>query len=472
MSEFKYACPVCGQHIKCDSSQAGSVMECPTCFQKITVPQAPETADSKFIITGTKVGERPAPTIPEYRAVEAEKNSPLAVVVALVFLVGVVGAAAYVFRGQIFKSSAPVTPTNQLASGSATGPGRTAVNQPAPAAAPRRGGIGLGSWETEVEYSNVIVTKGTDTLYQSDFQPGAAGWQILNGQWIATNNVFIQTAATQQDARAVTGDTAWRDYTLSLKARKLAGKEGFLIMFNVQDDQNWTWWNLGGWGDTKNAIETCAKGVKSTLVETNQPQITTGVWYDIRVELRGTRVRCYLNDTLIHDAVYPTPAPPARASAALPLTAPPANDTNWTMDLAAATTPDSLAAGRIHGKDFICERAYIESGALMLRLGRSGPVTLGLAINFGVEQPEALANQSVNVTTNAPKAALVTLRYLGDNEKLVKENFTNGYALRLKFNPQSGNRISGKIYFCAPDDSKSYVMGTFNAEIRRPRPRS
>ncbi len=41
MSEFKYACPVCGQHIKCDSSQGGSVMECPTCFQKIIVPQAP-----------------------------------------------------------------------------------------------------------------------------------------------------------------------------------------------------------------------------------------------------------------------------------------------------------------------------------------------------------------------------------------------------------------------------------------------
>ncbi len=65
MSEFKYACPVCGQHIKCDSSQAGSVMECPTCFQKITVPQAPASADQKFIITGTKVGERPVPTIPE-----------------------------------------------------------------------------------------------------------------------------------------------------------------------------------------------------------------------------------------------------------------------------------------------------------------------------------------------------------------------------------------------------------------------
>ena len=41
MSEFKYACPVCGQHIKCDSSQSGTTMECPTCFQKIIAPQAP-----------------------------------------------------------------------------------------------------------------------------------------------------------------------------------------------------------------------------------------------------------------------------------------------------------------------------------------------------------------------------------------------------------------------------------------------
>jgi DNA-directed RNA polymerase subunit RPC12/RpoP len=48
MSEFKYACPVCGQHMKCDSSQSGTVMECPTCFQKITAPQAPATDDAEI----------------------------------------------------------------------------------------------------------------------------------------------------------------------------------------------------------------------------------------------------------------------------------------------------------------------------------------------------------------------------------------------------------------------------------------
>ena len=33
-------------------------MDCPTCFQKITVPQAPASDDQKFILTGSKVTEK------------------------------------------------------------------------------------------------------------------------------------------------------------------------------------------------------------------------------------------------------------------------------------------------------------------------------------------------------------------------------------------------------------------------------
>jgi len=105
MSEFKYACPVCGQHIKCDSSQSGSVMECPTCFQKITVPQAPATDDSKFIITGTKFGERPVSTASAAAgaAPVPEKHFPVTVFIVIVLLCAA-AAAAFVFRGKIFES--------------------------------------------------------------------------------------------------------------------------------------------------------------------------------------------------------------------------------------------------------------------------------------------------------------------------------------------------------------------------------
>jgi DNA-directed RNA polymerase subunit RPC12/RpoP len=131
MSEFKYACPVCGQHIKCDSSQTGTVMECPTCFQKITVPQAPATADSKLIITGTKVGERPILTASGDSGVATapEKHFPLAAFAVIALLCAVV-AAALAFRGKIFKSAGDQTggQTNQVT----TAPVKQEVPPPAP----------------------------------------------------------------------------------------------------------------------------------------------------------------------------------------------------------------------------------------------------------------------------------------------------------------------------------------------------
>src|SRR5579863_5533162 len=104
MSEFKFACPVCGQHIKCDSSQAGTAMDCPTCFQKINVPQAPSSADQKFILTGTKVGEKRPPTLAETSAhggPAVKKGLPIAAVPLAVVFVLAVGAGIYFFGGKI-----------------------------------------------------------------------------------------------------------------------------------------------------------------------------------------------------------------------------------------------------------------------------------------------------------------------------------------------------------------------------------
>lgn len=54
MSEFKFACPVCGQHITADGSASGTPLECPTCFQTLVIPHAPEFGDRKLILTAAK----------------------------------------------------------------------------------------------------------------------------------------------------------------------------------------------------------------------------------------------------------------------------------------------------------------------------------------------------------------------------------------------------------------------------------
>jgi len=156
-----------------------------------------------------------------------------------------------------------------------------------------RGAIGLGSWNTSVQYTNLVVTSNGVTLYQSHFAAdGSNGWSVYNGAWSVTNGLYAQTAITT-DCYSTAGSTNWANYTFSLQARKVAGDEGFLILFNVLDDSNWTWWNIGGWGDTLDGIEQMVNGSKTTYAQVPQ-YIAENTWYYIRIVVTGARAQCYL----------------------------------------------------------------------------------------------------------------------------------------------------------------------------------
>jgi len=158
------------------------------------------------------------------------------------------------------------------------------------------------------------------------------------------------------------------------------------------------------------------------------------------------------------------PAPPKPA-----VVAPPADDALWKLNLDGAATPDTPAAGRIHGQDFIVEHAIYQNGMLILRAGSRGPMEFGFALNFHEAPIDALVAQTINVTTNTDQAARVIVRWSND-ENSGRVTFDGGYAMRLEFGVQEGNRLPGKIYLCTPDAEKSYLAGTFSTEVRRSRP--
>lgn len=274
MSEFTYACPWCGQHIRCDSSQTGTQMQCPTCFQNIIVPQAP-TGQQTFILTGTKVaGERPLPKFPDDRPSLPRPGGFPGAIVVIIILICIIAAVGYVYRGTIFKKHAP-----------------------------------------------------------------------------------------------------------------------------------------------------------QAVVQTPPPK--------------------------------PTPPPPAPP----PPAAPQLDDTNWTLSLNGMAIPNAAAAGRVNGKKFVCKEATFTGGFFSLHDGN-----LGVGIDFPGADAQLLSGKTINVGTNAASAAHVVLRWkVGD--QTMREFFTNGYALLLDFDTATTNRIGGKIYLCTSDIAKSYVAGTFNAEIRKRRER-
>jgi alpha-L-arabinofuranosidase len=190
----------------------------------------------------------------------------------------------------------------------------TTVTQSNGAASPipmPRGAIGVGTWATQAEFKNITVTHGAETLYKADLATGAAGWKEPSGQWKAEGGVLAQSSDAT-DVRATVGNPAWTDYTLHLQARKTGGAEGFLVLFHVQDDDHFLWWNVGGWGNTRIALEKAAGGMKQVIGPSADMSVETGHWYDVRVEVKGRNIRCYLDDKLIEevtDAPLPSPLP-------------------------------------------------------------------------------------------------------------------------------------------------------------------
>lgn len=277
MSEFKFACPVCGQHITCDSGSSGSSMACPTCFRQLVVPQATAPGASNLVLTASEVSARPGPLPGDGGAAAGPaKCFPWAALV-LGLVLGMAATAGFIFRGQI-SSAVP---------------------------------------------------------------------------------------------------KAWR-------------------------------------GDTN--------------------------------------------------------SPAAGAPPFVAVSAPPGSATNWTLNLAAAKIPAAPVAGQINGQRFAMQRAMIKGGMLVLWQGPKWPPDAGMAVDFFARQAEDVAGKTVIVEAARTNAPLLLVRWKDEQGELVTQHYHEGYALRVEFGPIAGLRLPGKIYLAAPDDEKSYLAGTFDAEISRPPP--
>ncbi len=164
---------------------------------------------------------------------------------------------------------------------------------------PRGGAVGVGTWATQADFKDLKVTHGGETLFAAASQDGTRSWKLLGGDWKVEDGVLRQLSL-RENVRAVAGNRSWTDYTLSLKARKRGGREGFLILFRVGDENQKSWWNIGGWGNTRHAIEIGGE------VGSGVPgRIETGRWYEIKIELAGSSIKCYLDGTLVHDVRTP-----------------------------------------------------------------------------------------------------------------------------------------------------------------------
>ncbi len=175
------------------------------------------------------------------------------------------------------------------------------------------GRIGVGTWATAAKFDDVVVkdNKTGEIIYEEDFSAAdinGEGFERVSGSYRVKDGVLEQGAAAGP-GNSVAGDVIYfgnsdmDDYTLTLKAKKTAGSEGFLIPFAVTDRDNFWHWNIGGWNNTSSCLQYCRGGNKTVEIEgTVKPfTVETGREYEIKIEVSGYRVRCYIDGELMID---------------------------------------------------------------------------------------------------------------------------------------------------------------------------
>ena len=164
-----------------------------------------------------------------------------------------------------------------------------------------QGSIGFATWSTAATFTDLQAKIADGTVITGN-RTGSSDWSTVRGSWSISNGTFRQTNASQTDVRCWLKNVY--DLTtldMTVHATKQSGSEGFLIIFNYIDENNYAWLNLGGWSNSKHAVEQCQNGFKSVLGE-KAGTLTTGKDYTIRIQKEGQHVRCYLDGEVIIEA--------------------------------------------------------------------------------------------------------------------------------------------------------------------------
>lgn len=161
------------------------------------------------------------------------------------------------------------------------------------------GMIGVGTWSTQAEFQDIKVTQGDKTVYAWDPAKGLEGWETYGGEWEVRDGAICQTGEGT-GVRALLSKPFEPGYTLTLKARKTGGKEGFLILFNnhVHGTGERSWFNVGAYGNSRHVIENAA-GPIGGLEAGAKGRLALGDWRDVKIEVKSGSVACYLDGELI-----------------------------------------------------------------------------------------------------------------------------------------------------------------------------
>ena len=171
-------------------------------------------------------------------------------------------------------------------------------------AAPQ-GRVALHTWLTSAEFKDIVVV-GADgrTLWSGLPDPAKCDCDA-GGRWSVEGGVLRQSDVRETETALRFGDASWGDYTVRLKARALAGSEGFIVHVREKSRDQRIFANYGGWGNSRHGLEAKGDYDFDTPLQ-RDGSIRHGRWYDVEVVCRGSRVTMKLDgEPLFSDVDIP-----------------------------------------------------------------------------------------------------------------------------------------------------------------------
>lgn len=158
------------------------------------------------------------------------------------------------------------------------------------------GCIGFGTWMTSAEFKDVVVTAPNGKiLYKPDFakldttlrQTGKGKWSVKDG--------VLKQSAIEPGVGIFMGDSTWKDCTISLKARRVSGENGFQIFFHNKNNNDHNRFEVGGWNNSKTHLEL------GMAIADMEGEAKTDQWYDVKIEIKGGDAKAYLDGKLVQE---------------------------------------------------------------------------------------------------------------------------------------------------------------------------
>ena len=150
---------------------------------------------------------------------------------------------------------------------------------------------GFATWATKASFKSL---QGNDQTAQPE---------SLRGKWESGADGIVSQMSMREQCVAIEKNIIATDHcTLKYRCRKDEGREGFMIVFNYVDQDNYCWVNFGGWGNTQHGIEQISGGGKMQ-VSTKRGHIEEGRWYDVTVSISGDSVQAFLDGQLAIEGV-------------------------------------------------------------------------------------------------------------------------------------------------------------------------